>query len=159
MGARNYRTIAQLSDYNVNRLVLWITQCVYRGTIWAQFLCAGGRIYVMNEIAIEERNKRLKLCCSVYQPEEAPYVTVNTDSDLTVAVWGRRRLLRLRALWRNRDRRSHPYYPHRIASKWTTAVKAGATVLIALLGCPNSHSQDRWFDQACAVFDLKWIFV
>jgi hypothetical protein len=42
----------------------------------------------MNEIAIEERSKRLKLCCSVSQPEEAPYVTVYTDSDLTLAVGG-----------------------------------------------------------------------
>jgi hypothetical protein len=78
----------------------------------------------------------------ISQPREVLYVAFGTDSDFTFAVWWWRRLLRLRTLWRNRDRRNHTHYCHRIASQWAVAdVETGATVLIALLGCRNSDRQ------------------
>jgi len=51
---------------------------------------------------------------------------LGTDSDFTFTVWRWRRLLRIRALRRNRNRRNYPRGSHRDASQWADAdVKAG----------------------------------
>ena len=73
---------------------------------------------------------------------EVLYVTFGTDSDFTSAVWWWRWLLRLRTRGRNWNRRNHPHYPHCNAFQWAVAdVDASASILIALLGCPNSDGR------------------
>jgi hypothetical protein len=54
-------------------------------------------------------------CKTVEELRRRPYVTSAIDSDLAVAVWRWRRLLRLWTRWWNRNRRNHPTCPDRAA--------------------------------------------
>jgi hypothetical protein len=54
--------------------------------------------------------------CSCLPSEEVSYVTSLTDSHLDFAVWRWRRLLRLRPIWRNRDRGNRPYHSSRVGA-------------------------------------------
>jgi hypothetical protein len=78
-----------------------------------------------------------------------PYVTLDTNSDPTSTVWWRRRLLCVRTVWRNRDRRNHSHCSRRVASHWADAV---------LSPPPRRTAKKRWSLLKATVLEQDPVF-